>query len=65
MREKVKDISKQVVVITGASSGIGKLTSLRLASLGARVVISSRSEASLNLLETEIKALGTSYPRVE
>ena len=53
-----KPISEQVVVITGASSGIGRETAKRLASKGARVVVSARREEPLDDLVNEIKSAG-------
>src|SRR5262249_2335190 len=44
---KVRD---KVVVVTGASSGIGKATALKLASAGAKVILVARGEDKL--LET-------------
>jgi NAD(P)-dependent dehydrogenase (short-subunit alcohol dehydrogenase family) len=55
---KLKPISEQVVVITGASSGIGRETALRFAERGAKVVGSARDEAGLQSLVEEITAQG-------
>lgn len=48
----------QVVVITGASSGIGRSTALHLASRGAKVVLGARRELQLRALAQEIEAAG-------
>lgn len=55
---KLKPINEQVVVILGASSGIGRETALQLARRGAKVVIAARSESGLNSLDLEIKDKG-------
>jgi len=54
----LKPIENQVVVVMGASSGIGRETALRLAKRGAKVVVAARSEAGLRCLEDEIRGLG-------
>lgn len=51
-------IENQVIVITGASSGIGRCTAKHLATKGARVVVTARRAKALNDLVCEIKALG-------
>jgi NADPH:quinone reductase-like Zn-dependent oxidoreductase len=48
---KLKPVGEQVVVVMGASSGIGRETALRLAKRGAEVVVAARSEAGLRTLE--------------
>jgi len=48
----------QVVIITGASAGIGEQTARRLARGGARVVISARRHDRLEALKNEIEAAG-------
>jgi NAD(P)-dependent dehydrogenase (short-subunit alcohol dehydrogenase family) len=53
-----KPLDEQVVVITGASSGIGRETALRLADKGARVVVSARREEPLDDLAAQIKSQG-------
>ena len=55
---RLKKIADQVVVVVGASSGIGRETALRLAGRGARVVVAARSEAGLTSLVAEIIAHG-------
>jgi NAD(P)-dependent dehydrogenase (short-subunit alcohol dehydrogenase family) len=47
-----------VVVVMGASSGIGRETALRFAKRGAKVVVAARSEVGLRSLEVEIRGLG-------
>jgi NAD(P)-dependent dehydrogenase (short-subunit alcohol dehydrogenase family) len=48
----------KVVLVTGASSGIGRGTALRLASLGARLVLAARSQENLQTVAAETKQLG-------
>jgi short-subunit dehydrogenase len=48
MRLKLKPLKDQVVVITGASSGIGLTTAEMAAAAGARVVLSARNEEALS-----------------
>jgi short-subunit dehydrogenase len=56
--EMAKPLDEQVVVITGASSGIGRETALRLASKGAKVVVSARREEPLDDLVAQIRDNG-------
>lgn len=49
-----KPIGNQVVVITGASTGIGRATSKHLARLGARVILAARADPFLINLEQQI-----------
>lgn len=51
-------VSDQVVVIAGASSGIGRAAALRLARSGARVVCAARNESGLRTLLSEITDAG-------
>lgn len=55
---KLKPIGEQVVVVMGASTGIGRLTALELARRGAKVVASARDEESLQSLVQEIRDAG-------
>ncbi len=48
----------QVVVVTGASSGIGKAVALRLAEAGAIVVTMARGKPALDAAASEFEALG-------
>lgn len=51
-------LAGQVVIITGASSGIGEAAARRLARGGARVVISARRQERLDALAREIDPSG-------
>lgn len=55
---KLKPISEQVVVIFGASSGIGRETALRFAEHGAKVVVAARGADGLQSLVEEIREKG-------
>ncbi len=55
---KLKPISEQVVVLMGASSGIGRLSAIRFAERGAKVVLAARSEEDLRSLVEEIRGDG-------
>lgn len=50
-----KKLNGKVVVITGASSGIGKAIALRLAECGAKVVLGARTKEKLVALAQQIK----------
>ncbi|SHJ62648.1 Short-chain dehydrogenase [Hymenobacter daecheongensis DSM 21074] len=58
MSVKLKKLSDQVMVITGASSGIGLVTARQAAKAGARLVLAARSEAALQQLAAEINQAG-------
>lgn len=55
---KLKPIEEQVVVIVGASSGIGRTTAKLFADRGARVLAAARGEPGLKSLVEEITASG-------
>ena len=55
---KLKPINQQVIVITGASSGIGLATALEAAKRGARLVLSSRSDDTLQQVVEQINSSG-------
>ena len=58
MEPQLKPIAEQVVVVVGASSGIGRETARRFAERGASVVVSARSVPGLESLVAEITAAG-------
>jgi short-subunit dehydrogenase len=58
MALKLRKLNQQVMVITGASSGIGLVTARMAAKRGARLVLSARGEEELGELTEEIKAAG-------
>ncbi len=53
-----RPIADQVVVITGASSGIGREAALRFAAQGAHVVLVARNEEALREVERLVQRLG-------
>lgn len=55
---KTRPLSEQIIVITGASSGIGLATAKMAAKKGARVILSSRHADALNKIVKELQADG-------
>jgi NAD(P)-dependent dehydrogenase (short-subunit alcohol dehydrogenase family) len=58
MRPRLKQVEGQVIVITGASSGIGLVTAKMAAARGARVVLAARNESDLRRAVDEIRRRG-------
>src|SRR6266478_6283054 len=53
-----KNVSKSVAIVTGASSGIGKTTALRLARDFGAIVLAARSGKKLGEVGHQVKAIG-------
>jgi NADP-dependent 3-hydroxy acid dehydrogenase YdfG len=53
------DIRGKVVIVTGASSGIGEATARQFGRQGAKVVLAARRVERLESLAQEINAMGT------
>ena len=51
-------MKNKVVIITGASSGIGKACAIKVAKEGAKVVLAARDVNKLTLAAQEIEKLG-------
>lgn len=51
-------VEGKIIIITGASSGFGKLTAKRAAEMGGKIVLAARSEEKLKETVAEIKAAG-------
>ena len=58
MNVKLKPLAEQVVLITGASSGIGRQSATRFAAAGSKVILVARSEEGLASAVAEIEASG-------
>jgi short-subunit dehydrogenase len=65
MSIKLKKIKDQVIVITGASSGIGLETAKLAAEMGAKVVLASRNGKELQKIVNKLKAKGGDALAVE
>ncbi len=52
------DLKDKVVIVTGASSGIGNATAKKLAEAGAKVVLAARREDELKKLKDDIESNG-------
>ena len=59
MKVKLKKLSQQVMVITGASSGIGLVTARMAAKRGVRLVLNARNEEALRRVTEEINSVGS------
>src|SRR5690349_5174709 len=58
MDVNLKPLDEQVIVITGASSGIGLATAQAAAQAGSRLVLAARSEARLAEIAEAIRSEG-------
>jgi short-subunit dehydrogenase len=58
MRHKLKALKDQVIVITGATSGIGLTTACMAVSRGAAVVLAARNEEALETICSAMRAKG-------
>jgi len=65
MNVQLKKLSDQVIVITGASSGIGLATARMAARARARLVLAARNDAALAQLVEEIRQAGGQAVHVE
>ena len=54
----MRSLADQVIVITGASSGIGRATALAAADAGSRVVLAARGKAALTAVREAIETAG-------
>ncbi len=52
------ELQDKVAIVTGGAGGIGRCIALEYAKAGARVVVASRTQANLDAVAAEIKALG-------
>jgi 3-oxoacyl-[acyl-carrier protein] reductase len=52
------DVSKEIILVTGASQGLGRQFARVLSAHGAAVVLAARQAAKLKSLEDEIRAQG-------
>lgn len=60
-----RSLRDQVIVITGASSGIGRATALKCAYAGAKVILAARTKASLDEVVEQIRLGGGSAYAIE
>lgn len=58
MTAKFKKLNEQVIVLTGATSGIGLVTARRAAKQGAALVLAARNDRALGALAGEIERAG-------
>jgi len=61
MSYELQDLSGKVVVITGATSGIGRETARGMVAQGAKVVLNARKENDLKALCKELTDTSAIY----
>src|SRR5438309_1739735 len=54
----MKSLQGKVALITGASSGLGRATAIRLAGLGVQVALAARTRETLEETASTIRAFG-------
>jgi short-subunit dehydrogenase len=64
MKPRLKKVADQVIVITGATSGIGLTTARRAAQRGAKLVLVARNEDALKQLAFELSKRGNEVVHV-
>ena len=55
---KKKDVSKEIVLVTGSASGIGRLMAMEFAKLGAKVVLWDVNKKGNESVKREIESSG-------
>ena len=61
----MKDLEGKVVLITGASGGIGRAIALAFAEQKSRVALTGRTQATLDAVAEEIRHTGAeAFPRI-
>ena len=51
----LNDISNKIILVTGSTDGIGKLTALKFAKLKAHVLVHGRNKEKTNKVVNELK----------
>ena len=64
MAVSLKKINEQVIVITGATSGVGLVTARQAAQRGAKLVLAARNEPALKQLAAELTGRGAEVVHV-
>ena len=65
MTNELESLAGMLVLVTGASRGIGRAVALAAAGAGAELIITGRTIGALEELDDEIKAVGGKATIVE